>query len=41
MKIIVAIAFIVLFALCINVLVPVLVWLALPAGVIATKVIYR
>jgi hypothetical protein len=41
MKIIVGIAFIVLFALCINMLVPALAWLALPAGVIASNVIYR
>jgi hypothetical protein len=39
--ILVAVAFIVLFALCLNVLVSSLVWLSIPAGVIATNVIYR
>jgi hypothetical protein len=39
--ILVAIGFIVLFALCINALVPALVWLSVPAGVIATTVVFN
>jgi hypothetical protein len=37
----VAIAFIVLFGLCLNVLVPALVWACVPTGVIATRMMYR